>query len=63
MILIKGEKEIKKVSALPLLSSSDPENHYNYNLPNLSDSKSAIYSALQRADTENVIFSPIIYLK
>lgn len=61
MILINGEKEIKKVFTLPLLGSSDSENHYNYNLPNLSGSNSAIYSALQSTDTENVIFSAIIY--
>lgn len=45
MILINGEKQIKKVSTLPLLSSSDTENHYNYNLRNINNSNHAIYSA------------------
>lgn len=40
-----GKKQIKKVSTLPLLGSSDTENHYNYNLRNLNNSNSAIYSA------------------
>lgn len=39
---------MKKVSTLSLLGSSDTENHYNYNLPNLNDSNSAIYSARQK---------------
>lgn len=50
MILINGEKEIKKVSALPLLGSSDTENHYNYNLPNLNDSNCNIFSSAKVKD-------------